>query len=218
MLSIRYSNNKISSANSSVYKIETDKDNIEIIGLIPADAYVTARIVTPKHSLVVPLSFSNLVGNNSKFKNKIYLTDFDIANLAKADSIYLKIYINQVVIPGEVAIAFDSKSVARQKSPNESAVVALAKEITGMKTRLDSYMNKNFKFDKTNQIRKGMVPVAVDRFGNYKWDFPFNATEQLILELSQNVVAQAELVKVLTERVSKLEAMVQDHITESYYI
>lgn len=218
MLSILYSNNKISSANSSVYKIETDKDNIEIIGLIPTDAYVTARIVTPKHSLVVPLSFSNLVDNNSKFKNKIYLTDFDIANLAKADSIYLKVYINQVVIPGEIAIAFDSKSVARQKSPNESAVVALAKEITGMKTRLDSYMNKNFEFDKTNQIRKGMVPVAVDRFGNYKWDFPFNATEQLILELSQNVVAQAELVKALTERVSKLEAMVQDHITESYYI
>lgn len=218
MLSILYSDNKISSANSSVYKIETDKDDIEIIGLIPTDAYVTARIVTPKHSLVVPLSFNNLIGNNSKFKNKIYLTDFDIANLAKADSIYLKIYINQVVIPGEIAIAFDSKSVVRQKTPNESAIVSLAKEITGMKARLDSYMNKNFKFDKTNLIRKGMVPVAVDRFGNYKWDFPFNATEQLILELSQNVVAQAELVKALTERVSKLESMVQDHITESYYI
>ena len=148
MLSILYSDNKISSANSSVYKIETDKDDIEIIGLIPTDAYVTARIVTPKHSLVVPLSYNNTVDDKTKFKNKIYLTDFDIANLAKADSIYLKIYINQVVIPGEIAIAFDSKSVARQKSPNESAVVALAKEITGMKARLDSYMNKNFKFEK----------------------------------------------------------------------
>ena len=150
----------------------------------------------------------------------MYITKFAIyiANLAKADSIYLKIYINQVVIPGEIAIAFDSKSVARQKTQNESAIVSLAKEITGMKARLDSYMNKNFKFDKTNQIRKGMVPVAVDHFGNYKWDFPFNATEQLVLELSQNVVAQAEIIKGLTERVRILEQQITDHITETYYI
>ena len=218
MLSILYSDNKISSANSSVYKIDTDKDDIEIIGLIPTDAYVTARIVTPKHTLVVPLSYSDIIDDKTKFKSKIYLTDFDITNLAKADSIYLKIYINQVVIPGEIAIAFDSKSVARQKTQNESAVVSLAKEITGMKARLDSYMNKNFEFDKTNQIKKGMVPVAVDHFGNYKWDFPFNATEQLVLELSQNVVAQAEIIKGLTERVRILEQQITDHITETYYI
>ena len=218
MLNILYSDNKISSASSSTYLIQSDKDDIEIAGLIPVDAYVTARIVTGDHSVVIPLGFSKVINDSSIFRNKIFLTDYDIIKLSKAESIYLKIYINQVVIPGEIAIAFDSKSVARMKTKNESAVVALAKEVTAMKARLDSYMNKNFKFDKTNLIRKGMVPVAVDRFGNYKWDFPFNATEQLILELSQNVVAQAELVKVLTERVSKLETMVQDHITESYYI
>lgn len=218
MLNILYADNKISSASYSVYVIETDKDDIEISGIIPVDAYVTARLVSEKHSVVVPFGFKKFVDGISVFKSKIYLTDYDISNFAKSESIYLKIYINQVVIPGEIAIAFDSKSIIKTSKKNESAVISLAKEISAMKARLDSYMNKNFDYDKTNETQKGMVPVAVDHLGNYKWDFPFNATEQLVLELSQNVVAQAEIIKGLTERVRILEQQITDHITETYYI
>lgn len=218
MLSIIYADNKIASSDNSVYIIESDKDDIEIIGLIPVDAYVTARIITDGHSLNIPLGFSDFIGNNSKFKSKIFLTDYDISKLSKSKSIYLKIYINQVVIPGEIIINFNNKSIAKVKTQNESAIITLAKEIAAIKARLDSYMNKNFKFEKINHTKKGMVPVAIDQFGNYKWDFPFNATEQLIIELSKNMVSQAELIKDLSERLQLLEQQFNDHITETYYI
>ena len=218
MLNILYADNKISSANSSLYVIESDKDDIEISGIIPVYAYVTARIIADNHTFVIPLSFKNAVDNTSIFKGKLFLTDYDINCLSKAESIYLKIYIDQVVIPGEIVISFNSRSIARLKTRNESVIIPLAKEVAALKARLDSYMNKNFPYDSTNKVVKGMVPVAVDSLGNYIWDFPFNATEQLIIELSKNVVSQAELIKSLTARVATLENQISDHITESYYI
>lgn len=221
MLHIIYSDNKISSSTYSVYSIQTDKDEIQVSGLIPVDSYVTARIEMDNGSIMIPLGFSKIVDIDSKitiFKNKLYLTDYDISKLSKAKTISLRIYINQVVIPGEVPMTFNSRSISRTKTKNESAVLDLAKEVTSMKARLDSYMNKNFEFNTTNQTTKGMVPVAVDNMGNYKWDFPFNSLEQLVTELSKNVVAQAELIKTLTERVAQLEQQIMDHITETYYI
>jgi hypothetical protein len=221
MLHIIYSDNKISSSTYSVYPIQTDKDEIQVSGLIPVDSYVTARIEMDNGSIMIPLGFSKIVDLDSKvaiFKNKLYLTDYDISKLSKAKTISLRIYINQVIIPGEVPMTFNSKSIARTKTKNESAVLDLAKEVTSLKARLDAYMNKNFKFDYTNEVVKGMVPVAVDNMGNYKWDFPFNATEQLVIQLSQNVVSQAELIKTLTDRVANLEQQIIDHITETLYI
>lgn len=219
MLNIIYADNKISAnVEDSVYVIKSDKDDIELKGIIPVYSYVTLRVVADDYTIVVPMEFKTVEDELTTFKTKLYLTDFDINKLIKSSKIYLRLFINQAVIPGKINLDIHPGSIARCKTNNESVLIPLSKDLICMKARLDSYMNQNYKFDKTNVVKKGMVPVATDSFGNYVWDFPFNATEKIVSELTQLVARQAGQITNLINRVTELETQVLDHINESYYI
>lgn len=205
-------NNKI--VNAPLHSIDSYAHQIKVIGDIPSDSFVAAYI----GEYWFPLKFVSFDDEGAIFSGEIVLTG-NILQEFKENRVpyYFTFKVNDCEIEGRVPFGINLNKLHRHgRAITENDYKQLLMEVAKLERRLEVYLSREHTDGKhigsLENIKPGMVPIAVDSYGHFKYDYPFYNIEEAIKGLSEIILKLSESNQILTARVSHLEQQLHEHL------
>lgn len=168
-----------------------------------------------------PLSWSGETTNDGLiFTGRLLFNKQMINYIAEHENNYLCFKIARTKIENKQKFSINYASIERVINALPNTYMQLTESVNNLSNRVDTFVNRQYYNTRfitdENKTIKGMIPVAVDNNGNYKWDFPF-IKEKEILNQSINLLKDiSKQISLLNDRVNTIEKKLMDHIYEGY--
>lgn len=188
------------------YTITSYSNSLTVTGDIPSDAFVTVVINEIPWEFFIFLEYKDGV-----FKGEIIFPEnvLEFLRTSKFEFFNFKIKINGFNINGEIPFKINFKSLLKNgKTIKENDYKLLKQDLFRIQRKLDCYIGGMFHNSlETYQenIKEGMVPIALDSQGNYKWDFPFSNLENVVRNLTNLVKELSQIQVQNVEKINQLE-------------
>jgi hypothetical protein len=200
-----------------IFEIEKQNTPIIIEGDIPKDSIIKFKINKIPFECWVLIPYKETQNQNvfeGTFQLDKPLLEFLQINKSR---IYITLIVNNIELPEEIEIHFDrSKFKNKEIQKIESLYTTLIQKINKLELKLNAFVNKEytrnpFVGDVAN-IREGMIPIAVDNVGNFRYDYPNVETKEILASLTQIISKTQELNLINSERLTKLEQDLFNHV------
>lgn len=202
--------------NTDAIIIKSYDEDIFVQGNIPTSASLELHIFGTPFAYLCPMYYDT---EKEMFVCRFILTDKIYNYILKHTDIkyFFRVVANGVKLDGSASIDFKFNKMINQKKVDTHNV---NKEVLRRLNLLEAKLNAFTKHNYTSGIpigeiaglKPGMIPVALDEHGNFRYDYPFSNLEEIVTNSVETSIAMAETISVLTQRINDLENSIYNHI------
>lgn len=201
-------NNKLETLDHRLI-FQTLKDTIGLVGALPISSVVKCHINGIESDYSFYLPFEKITDDGCVFSSPLILPDKILREIAEQKiNISVSFSCNGIPINGTCLALFNTDYMLLEK-PNEEK--SLQKQLNELAEAV--HKGVNHPIIGRGAVTKGMVPIAVDNFGNYSWGFINKDFELALVNVTQTLQELTKLNNNIVERVCVLEDKV---ILEKY--
>ena len=181
------------------------------IGKRPTTSKVMCHTIGFENDYFFPLVFKEFDDDGNAIFQSVFLLEAKQLDYYKSIKKDFKFYItiDNAKITNEQILVINPKLILI----DNSLLNEVYKNINELRQELKS---QNSRFNGTDHIKKGMVPISTGVGTDYIWDYPNSNILKLLKESSELNLKLMKQCEDLTDRVNRLEKTLTDHIYEQY--